>query len=215
MSAIPVDILDLGTDEPVTASLRNDLNALDLVEAETLWSPVRFRSIAAMLRKGVKAKDIPQHHHWNWWLKAGELRHIDTEVFGIWHPDCWQGLMMITSSVLRRTRMEGQVGKELVYVKYLESAPWNVTAFTGPLGELPKFGAVGTRLLEVAVRRSLAHGFHGRIGLHALPNPETEGFYLRRGMKPLGVDSAAENLPYYEYSEEAAQAFLKGGERHG
>jgi hypothetical protein len=213
MSDTPLDIFDLVADAPVKASLRSDLTALDLVEAETLWSPARFKSIAAMLKAGIDARDIPQHHHWNWWLKAGELRHMETEVFGIWHPDRWQGLMMITSSVLlHRARLEGQMGKELVYVKYLESAPWNVAAFTQPLNESPKFGAIGTQLLEVAVRRSIAHGFRGRVGLHALPNPETEGFYRRRGMQPLGEDPGAEDLPYYEFSEAAAEAFLNGGE---
>ncbi len=211
MIEIPLDIFDLATDAPVTASLRSDLTALNLVEAETLWAPARFKSIAAMLKAGTKPKDIPQHHHWNWWLKAGELSYMDTEVFGIWHSDRWQGLMMITSSVLHRTKIEAQKGKELVYVKYLESAPWNVAAFTKPLNESPKFGAIGTRLLEVAVRRNIVHGFRGRVGLHALPNPETEGFYQRRGMQSLGVDPGAENLPYYEYSEAAAQTFLKGG----
>jgi hypothetical protein len=215
MSDRPLDILDLATDEPVPAVLRDGLTAIDLVEAEALWSPARFGSIAALLRAGTQARDIPQHHHWNWWLKAGDLADMDTEVFGIHHQDRWQGLMMITSSVSHRARLDGQRGKELVYVKYLESAPWNVAAFTRPMDEPPKFGAIGTRLLEVAVRRSVSLGFRGRVGLHALPNPDTEGFYRRRGMRPLGADPAVENLPYYEYEEAAAQAFLRGGERHG
>ncbi len=94
-----------------------------------------------------------------------------------------------------------------MYVKYLESAPWNVEAFTPN----PRYGAIGTRLLEAAVRLSLKEQFGGRIGLHALPNQRTEGYYHRRGFPRRGVDAQMEDLPYYELSAVAALAFLNEG----
>ena len=37
------------------------------------------------------------------------------------------------------------------------------------LGKRPQFDAVGTRLIEAAVRKSIEEGFKGRVGLHSLP----------------------------------------------
>jgi hypothetical protein len=115
---------------------------------------------------------------------------------------------MMTTTVGHNARLPEQLDKPLVYVKYLESAPWNVKAFV----PVPKYGAVGTRLLEAAVRLSISEGFGARVGLHALPNPATEQFYQRRGFIGLGPDAEMEDLPYYEFTAAAAIAFLNEGE---
>ena len=107
---------------------------------------------------------------------------------------------MMTTTVGHLARLPDQRDKPLVYVKFLESAPWNVKAYV----PLPKYGSVGTRLLEAAVRLSLTEGFAGRLGLHSLPNPATEQFYQRRGLIGLGPDAQMEDLPYYEFSAKAA-----------
>lgn len=208
MNSTTIDVWDQAAEKPIPAELCFDITRIDLAEAEILWNPYRLKSVVAKLRSGDVAEEIPQHYHWNWFLKSGDLKYLDTEVCGIKVGE-WQGLMMTSTAVTHQTRLEG-TGKQLVYVKYLESAPWNVKGFTAPLGETPKYGAIGTRLLEVAVRRSLALDLRGRVGLHSLPNEETEGFYRRRGMQSLGPDPQCENLPYYEFSEPAAKAFLEG-----
>ena len=97
--------------------------------------PERLKAVARMLRAGVAEAELPQHSHWNWWNKAYELRLLATGGFGIACGDQWQGLMM-TTTVGHNARLPGQLDKPLVYVKYLESAPWNVKAFV----PAPKYG---------------------------------------------------------------------------
>jgi hypothetical protein len=207
MSRRPVEIIDCGTRQPVAAWLHDEVGALDLLDAEIVWMPERLKAVARMLRAGVAETQLPQHRHWNWWDKAYELKMLATGGFGIQCDGLWQGLMM-TTTVGHLARLPEQLGKPLVYLKYLESAPWNVKAFS----PAPKYGAIGTRLLEAAVRVSIGEGFAGRVGLHALPNPATEKFYQRRGLIGLGPDAHMEDLPYYEFAAAASNDFLKEGE---
>jgi hypothetical protein len=204
MSRSPIEIVACETRQPVAAWLHDELGALDLLDAEIAWMPERMKAIARILREGIPDDGLPQHSHWNWWNKAYELRMLSTGAFGIQCDEQWQGLMM-TTAVGHNARLPEQLDMPLVYVKYLESAPWNVKAFV----PAPKYGAVGTRLLEAAVRLSLAEGFAGRVGLHALPNPATELFYQRRGLVGFGPDAEMEDPPYYEFSAGAATAFLR------
>jgi hypothetical protein len=207
MSRSPVQIVACDGSYPVGAWLHDDLGALDLLDAEIVWMPARLKAVAQMLRSGVAEVDLPQHRHWNWWEKAHELKMLATGGFGIHCDGLWQGLMM-TTTVGHIARLPVQIGMPLIYIKYLESAPWNVKAFA----QTPKYGAIGTRLLEAAVRLSISEGFAGRVGLHALPNPATEQFYQRRGLNGLGDDPRVENLPYYEFTTAAANDFLNDGE---
>lgn len=92
----------------------------------------------------------------------------------------------------------------LVYVERLAVAPWNRAA-RKPTRELLGCGAA---FIDHAISRSLEVGCKGRIGLHSLNDPHTEGFYRRRcRMTDLGVDPDEENLRYFEFSEEGAAAF--------
>jgi hypothetical protein len=69
---------------------------------------------------------------------------------------------------------------------------------------------VGSRLVEVAIRRSMAEEFRGRVGLHSLPT--SERFYLKTcGMTPVGRDPAKQNLLCCEFTPEQAEAFLTRG----
>jgi hypothetical protein len=87
----------------------------------------------------------------------------------------------------------------LVYVSALSVAPWNRKQIQNP----PLFKRVGTLLLNFSRVRSLALGYKGRVGLHALP--EAEGFYERRNMMRFGlpvenyIDPDDEPLTYFEY----------------
>jgi hypothetical protein len=92
-------------------------------------------------------------------------------------------------------------GKPLVYVEYLESAPWNLK----DLCDKPRYGAIGTRLIEAAVRLSIEEGFHGRVGLLALP--QAEPFYEQRLMTCVsGVVRGG--LKLYEMTRDNATRFL-------
>ena len=90
----------------------------------------------------------------------------------------------------------------LVYVHYLEAAPWNLRELTPD----PHFGGVGQVLLVEAMRLSLKRGWSGRIGLHSLP--QAVPFYRDTvGMSELGLD-AVEGLPYFETTPTQASAYL-------
>jgi hypothetical protein len=95
-------------------------------------------------------------------------------------------------------------------VDYLETAPWNIKPLMQALGKRPQFAAVGTRLIEAAVRKSLEEGFRGRLALHSLPG--SERFYLEVcGMAAVARDPAKQNLLWCEFTPEQAENFLTGG----
>jgi hypothetical protein len=113
---------------------------------------------------------------------------------------------MMVNTAAHAARLEPDRGKPLVYIEYLESAPWNVRELTPQ----PRYGAVGVRLFEAAVHFSSAQGFFGRVGLHSLP--QAERFYQTTcRMTHVGANEAVEGLCYFELTRENAQNFLEGG----
>jgi hypothetical protein len=72
----------------------------------------------------------------------------------------------------------------------------------------PRYGLVGRVLIATAVQLSLAEGFRGRIGLHALP--QADSFYaMKCGMTDLGKDANKQGLRYFEMTPVQAAAFLE------
>jgi len=67
---------------------------------------------------------------------------------------------------------------------------------------------VGHNLLWAALRLSRQFGYQGRVGLHSLS--DTEGLYRDRHMIDLGADPNKQNLHYFEWTPEAADAFERG-----
>ena len=99
-------------------------------------------------------------------------------------------------------RMAIQAGKPLVYVEYLEVAPWNRSDSAEQ-----RFRGVGTALMTAAVDLSLSEGFGGRMALHSLPQAEN---YYRDfcGMTDLGIDASYDNLHYFEMTTHQAAQFI-------
>jgi hypothetical protein len=67
-------------------------------------------------------------------------------------------------------------------------------------------------LFHFAVMQSEQEGFHGRVGLHALP--QAESFYAGQEcrMTKVGLDPNKQNPPYYELSQiEAVQHIRNRG----
>jgi hypothetical protein len=109
----------------------------------------------------------------------------------------------------RSSRIAGQATKPLVYVDYLETAPWNrPSPFPGPM-----VAGVGSVLIAAAINRSIDEEFEGRIGLHSLP--QSEEFYRDKcGMTDLGPDDSYQRLRYFEATSEQAEQMallLSGG----
>jgi hypothetical protein len=135
----------------------------------------------------------PENHDWSWKEKARSTMP-DSQVFlGLVVDDEIQG-MVTFSTQTRSSRRPGNAGKCVLYVEYLESAPWNSVVYAR---ENAVYRGVGTRLLSAVVNASVAAGCNGRVGLHSLK--QAEGFYASVGFENLGPDPE-EGLDYFEGS---------------
>lgn len=173
----------------VDAALRRSCapNLLSRVEDE--WATAREQLAAT--------SDI-DHAHWNWRNKSESVatgRHTLTAV------EC-EGAVQGLMALARAARAAVLGSGALVYVDYLETAPWNLRA---PEREA-RFSGVGTVLLLDAVLFSRESGHEGRVGLHSLP--QAEAFYRQCGFAPLGCDAMYYNLAYYELSSARATQWL-------
>jgi hypothetical protein len=188
------------SDDLVEADLVDELSKDDLVRVHLDWAPVRLE---ALKRLHAAKRPWPEHWHWDWSKKADMLDLLAYRCMGIEQGGHMQGLMML-STLAVKGRLAGQVGKAVLYVEYLEGAPWNVRDLAGT----PQFLGVGISLLEAAVEYSEDEGFGGRIGLHSLP--QSDEFY-RKYMTDLGPDSSqSQGLRYFEMSAEQVRYFLEG-----
>ena len=112
--------------------------------------------------------------YWDWHFKQRLSETRDNhETYAVECEGVTQGLMALETQQHRSVLAPGE---PLVYVARLSAAPWNRRQVQDP----PIFKRVGTLLLRFSRIRSLALGYKGRVGLHALPN--AEGFYERRNM---------------------------------
>lgn len=198
-----VRILDRASDQLVDAELTNEIGMEHLLEAQEKWRPIVVAEAKRQAAAGTPASELPSHWHWDWSLKRAELELLGIVFYGIKRDSELQGLMKLETGPQWRCRLEEQRGKELIYVDYAEVAPWNVRLLT----PTPRYGAVGSRLVEAAVRESIAQGFKGRLGLHSLPT--SEGFYKDScGMTPVERDDFKQDLLWMEYTPEQAKRFL-------
>lgn len=192
----------------VAAELHSGLRPADLLLVERSWSQDRARLMAALLQAGIPRAQWPQSLHWDWSAKAPALKLLQATGYGVVCGGEWQGLMM-TKSAEYFARLRADAGKPIVYVDFLEAAPWNWRI--DEIKVTPRFKAVGSVLFREAVTQSLDEGFHGRVGLHALP--QAESYYEEAcGMVRLGADPQKQGLVYFEFGREEARQFLsKGG----
>jgi len=165
----------------------------DFIEAtDNLWRIYRKRFVDALKDSG---KPIPDHDHWGWQWKIQQEIDRDSlfKCYAILADDEPQGLMLLNYGRECQSRLPEQKGRLLVYIAYVESAPWNVMEYT----ENRRFRGVGKALYKAAVRCSDEMGFRGLVGLHSLPS--VEGFYRHScEMIPFGPDPNNGNLVYFE-----------------
>lgn len=202
-------LFDHATGEPVEGELFDEVTVEHFLEAQRDWRPIVVDAARRLVQAGAAQEAIPRHWHWDWSSKEPELRVLAYCFTGITYEGRMQGLLKLETAG-HAGRLPAQKGKPLVYVDYLETAPWNIKLIASALGSKPKLGAVGTRLIEAAVRKSLAEGFKGRLGLHSLPT--SEKFYVDLcGMTAVGRDQTKQNLLWCEFTPEQAERFLAGG----
>lgn len=202
-------ILEKASGRFIPAVFHEEVNRSQLIEAEGQWSPSRMAAKQRLLDAGKSEQEIAhhllQHAHWDWALKSRCLEGdpLALRCYGIELDGEWQGLAIIDLS-MHVAQLEPDKGRPLVYVEFLESAPWNLKDMV----ETPRFGLIGVRLVEAAVRISVAEGFKGRLGLYSLS--KAERFYRKCGMVCVkGMEHRGMNL--FEFTKTAASAFLEGG----
>lgn len=198
MTAHPILLLDKRTGEMTPAELVETINEGHLASVEQEWMPVLLRRLRELVGQ---RQPLPENRHWVWREKVARIQGLLAyRTFAIVCEGQTQGLMQINTAVT--CRLPGQVGKQLAYVDYLESAPWNRPSIV----QQPHFGGVGTALIRAAIEASREEEFHGRIGLHSLP--QSENFYRQVcEMTDLGIDGTYENLKYFEMTPEQAASF--------
>jgi hypothetical protein len=202
----PIYLLNAVTSEPETAELWDGITEKQLSDWEGEWLPELFKSVQQLHRAGIERKHWPQSRHWNWRRKTEALQGMLAQPgFSIVCNGITQG-MMILDTAMKRCQIENQKGKEIVYVDFIENAPWN----RPELHEPALYRGVGSIMIRAAIALSEELEFKGRIGLHSLP--QANSFYANTcGMSDLGMDADYQNLRYFEMTPEQAEAFIAKG----
>lgn len=214
MTTTPISIrlLDLHKDEVVDALLHSGLTEQQIRTAQEEWEPVRKASIERLLQQGYPLEGLPKHWGWDWTRKIKQLGNPLLGFYGIECDSKMQGLLEVAKEGYR-ANLPSQKGKPLIYVKYVETAPWNIRL----LDPKPRYGGVGSRLMRIAVELSLSEDCKGMVGLHSLPGDkkgEPEWFYRNVCMmEPMEEERDGEGLLYFELTPEKAEEFLKGGQK--
>ena len=194
--------------EAVEAVLWDAITNQQLADWEGEWLPELFEGLRRIKRAGVEYAHWPQSRHWDWRAKTQAIRQtLSKQGFSLVCEGVTQGLMSV--DLMRYCRLPEQDRQHLVYIDFLETAPWNRREL---LVDPPRYQGVGTLLIRAAIELSKEEEFQGRIGLHSLP--QANGFYANTcGMADLGPDPNYQNLRYFEMTPEAAEAFCARGER--
>ena len=206
MGLRPIILKDAHSSTEVIATLNDDLSIGDLFDAERAWCLHRVDILRKLVDVGIARRDLPQSAHWSWAYKAAvqcdfdSLNSGQSRLIGVYASAAWQCLLM-------GTRVDNdQSSKPLVYVDFIESAPWNWPISS--IGQIGRFRGAGLHLMETAVAWSIELGYNGRLGLHALP--QADGFYSRRCyMQNFGPDLDYQGLCYFELDEYGARKFME------
>ena len=194
--------------EPEVAELWHGITEQQLADWEGEWVPELFKAIQRLKRSGVERRHWPQSRRWDWRRKVEAIQEmLANPSFSIVCDGLTQG-MMIVDTVKGRCRIDSQEGRHLVYVAFVENAPWN----RAELFDSPRYRGVGSILIRTAVALSEDLEFNGRIGLHSLP--QANDFYANTcGMTDLGADPDYGGLRYFEMTSEQARDFVAKGRK--
>ena len=128
-------------DRPYTrARLYRDFPASKLDAIEATWADAR--ELAANADEALGLAPL-EHAHWDWRNKRDSIQkgtHMAVVV------EC-EGDLQGAMAVLRTPRPARLGNGHVVYVDYLEAAPWNLRAFSSQ----PRFMGVGTILIADAI----------------------------------------------------------------
>jgi hypothetical protein len=186
----------------VDAFLCVDVSTPDIAATSKLWQPLWIAGLRRRQRLGLPRLE---NSHWDWSTKANWLSLASYRSLGIECEGSMQGMMLVITDG-HEARLPPDKGKSVVYVDYVQVAPWNDAA----LVDRPRFGAVGSFLMEGAVRLSIDMQYGGRVGLHSLKR--SEGFYSNLRLTAVEIetiDRHALGLWYFEWTKQEADDFLQ------
>jgi hypothetical protein len=190
MTTLTTRLFDVTADANIDAVILPAMTAEQVVTVEVLWRPHR-QSVGG------------EHSHWDWALKTGRLAIPRSHIVGVECRGAVEGMALIFERGYH-ARLPPDGGGPLVYVDFIEAAPWNLRSF--PTGQ--RYAGVGLALMRFAVEKSIELGFGGRVGLHSLP--QSERFYaVSCGMLGGEVDFGYYGLRYYEFTQTLGTAFLE------
>lgn len=203
----PAFLLDVERNEAVDAELWDSITEKQLTDWEVEWLPELHSAVQRLHHAGVARQHWPQSRHWNWRKKVNVMQGLlATPGFSVMCGGVTQGMMFVDLST-HRCQLPEQTGKHLVYVEFLENAPWNRKEL---MFDPPRYRGIGSLLMLAAIELSKAEGFKGRLGLHSLP--QANDWYANScGMTDLGIDQSKEGLRYFEMTEVQAEAFIAKG----
>lgn len=197
----PIILVEASTGASVPADLFDRITQANLNDWAREWRPAMSGVVQEMRAAGASPVTLPQTAHWDWEQKVRRVEGLLAfQSFSVVAVDKTQGLMRVE---LNHTgRIASQAGKPLVYIEYLEVAPWNLGD-----ADRQRFRGVGTALVTAAIDLSLSEGFAGRVALHSLPQAES---YYRDSceMTDLGPDSSYDDLRYFEMTAQQAAEFI-------
>jgi GNAT superfamily N-acetyltransferase len=195
-------LLDVATGKSIEGELRDAIEQPQLDDWQTKWQPALLAVLQELAQKGVPLSEWPQSWHWNWQQKTARVQGLLAfRGFSVVALGETQGLAQV--DLTKACRESGQHGRPVVYLDYLEVAPWN----RPELGTVPRLRGVGSALIAAAIALSEDEGFKGRLGLHSLP--QADAFYRKIGMTDLGLDAGCQNLRYFEMTSSQARAFFE------
>ena len=207
----PIRLFDIHGRQVVDATLHVALTEEQIRVAQAEWEPIRKAAILKLHRQGCPLERLPAHWGWDWARKISRLGNALLGFYGIECEGKMQGMLELAKEGYR-AKLPEQTGMPLIYIKYLETAPWNIRL----LDPNPRFGGIGSQLVRAAVELSHNESCKGRLGLHSLPGSspgEPEWFYEHVcKMQPIESERDGEGLLYFELTSEKADEFLKGGQ---
>jgi len=198
----PVYIYDVASGDAVSANLHHSISAANLLDWRNHWKPACDDAFRTCFLANEKHR-IPGSWHWEWDNKIARMGGLlAVKGYSIVCEGMTQGLMSVITAAFGRH--PEHIGKPIVYIDFIESAPWNIKEFIPP----GRYKGIGDVLVQAAVNLSYDEGYKGRIGLHSLS--KAEGFYSNHcGMTDLGIDIKKEGLRYFEMTTSQSLEFAK------
>lgn len=180
----------------VTANLLEDPPDELVIETGKIWNFFKKKFHVKM-----------EHSHWNWENKLHYEYKTNSafKIFALEYEQSLQGLILLDFGGRHVSHLSGRNVKPIVvYIEYVETAPWNVAAIV----KQRHFKYTGVRMLQAAVDFSISMGYNGRIGLHSLLSAEP--FYEdTMQMTRISQERSTEGLTRFELPQKDVQQFLE------